>query len=132
MRYFRLIEDNPLRTPLGYGIAGARWNLNGTPVIYAANQSSLNFIELLSIKGPVVSSINWKLVSLEVSGEIPYVDPNELPEDWRERPCPMSTQELGSEWARSHSTLYLKVPSCRIPLSRYPDEHNLLINPLHP
>jgi hypothetical protein len=26
----------------------------------------------------------------------------------------------------------LKVPSCRIPLANYSQEHNLLINPLHP
>ena len=132
MKYYRLIEDIPSRTPLGYGAAGGRWNSNGTPLIYACNHSSLNFIELLSIKGPIVTSTKWKLVVLEVEGDIPYIDPKDLPSDWKTRPYPASTQDFGTQWAQSMATPYLIVPSSRIPLSSYPDEHNLLINPLHP
>lgn len=132
MKYFRLIEEVPDRTPLGYGTAGGRWNLNGTPMIYASNFSSITFMELLSIKGPIVTSTKWVLVMLEVLGDIPQLDSADLPSDWYRRPYPHSTQEFGTQWAQSMTTPYLKVPSCRIPLSSYPLEHNLLINPLHP
>lgn len=132
MRYFRLIEEAPDRTPLDYGTAGGRWNLRGTPMIYASNSSAITFMELLSIRGPVVTSIKWRLVILEVLGDIPQLDAADLASDWYQRPHPHSTQEFGTQWAQSMATPYLKVPSCRIPLSSYPDEHNLLINPLHP
>ena len=132
MRYYRLMEDIPDRTPLGYGRAGARWNFNGIPLIYACNHVSLNYLELLSIKGPVVTKSNWTLVTLEVSGEIHRLDPTGLPSDWKWKPYPRSTQEIGSQWAQKLLGYCLMVPSCRIALSSYPEEHNLLINPLHP
>lgn len=132
MKYFRLIEEAHKETLLGYGTSGARWNKDGTPLIYASNYSAINLIEFLSIKGPTVTECNWILVELNVLGDIPYLDSNDLPLDWDGRPYPKSTQDFGTEWAHGQSTPYLMVPSCRIPISRYPEEHNLLINPLHP
>lgn len=126
------MEDIPSRTPLGYGRAGARWNINGVPLIYACNRISLNYLELLAIKGSAVASTNWKLVTLEVSGSIPRFHTNSLPADWKRRPYPKSTQEFGSQWAQSMGSPYLIVPSCRVALTAYPEEHNLLINPIHP
>jgi RES domain-containing protein len=132
MRYFRLIEAVKGRSGLGYGLAPGRWNQAGTPLIYACNASSLNFLELLSIKGPVVTQSAWKLIVLEVSELIPSLDASQLPHDWKNRPHPSSTQEFGSAWAKALISPALKVPSCRIPLQNYPTEHNLLLNPLHP
>lgn len=126
------MENLPDRTPLGYGAAGARWNLNGVPLIYACNHVALNYLELLSIKGPSVAKCNWVLVTIEVLGDIPSLDPSTLPSNWRMRPYPTSTQQIGSQWAQRKTSPYLKIPSCRIPLAAYPQEHNLLINPLHP
>ena len=131
MVYFRLIEDLPERTPLGYGLAGGRWNSSGTPMIYACNCSSLNFLELLSIKGSTVTTSLWLLVQLEITGEIPLLSVDHLPNNWKDRPYPQSTQEFGTQWAKRQFSPVLKVPSCRIPVSRFPQEHNLLINPLH-
>ena len=79
MRYFRLIENLPGRDPLGFGMGPGRWNVNGTPVIYASSVSALNFLELLSIKGPIVTESSWKLVSLEVVGSIPELEVDDLP-----------------------------------------------------
>lgn len=131
MRYFRLIEALSGRSGLGYGMAPGRWNQFGTPMIYACSVSSLNFLELLSIKGPVVTQSSWKLISLEIDGEIPELDAGQLPTDWKNRPHPRSTQEFGTAWAKGMISPALKVPSCRIPIKSYPTEHNLLINPFH-
>ena len=131
MRYFRLIENLPGRDPLGYGLGQGRWNQFGTPMIYACAISSLNFLELLSIKGPVVTQSKWKLILIEVRGEIPELDVDFLPVDWKNRPYPRSTQEFGTAWAKGMISPILKIPSIRIPLMNYPTEHNLLINPLH-
>jgi RES domain-containing protein len=132
MRCFRLIEDLPGRSPLGYGMAPARWNLFGTPILYACSVSSLNFLELLSIKGAMVTQSKWKLVELEITGIIPELDASQLSPDWKNRPYHRSTQELGTAWAKGMISLGLKIPSCRIPLTSYPSECNLLINPFHP
>ena len=132
MRYFRLIENLPGRDPLGFGMGPGRWNVNGTPIIYACSVSALNFLELLSIKGPIVTESSWKMVSLEVVGHIPELEVDELPISWKNRPYPRTTQELGSIWAKRELSPYLKVPSCRIPLANFSQEHNLLINPMHP
>ena len=131
MIYFRLIEQLPGRTPLGYGMAGGRWNSLGTPMIYGCSCSALNFLELLSIKGSIVTASSWLLVMLEIIGEVPALSADGLPENWRIRPYPYATQQFGTQWAKDKLSPVLKVPSCRIPISRFPEEHNLLINPLH-
>lgn len=131
MRYFRLIEHLPGRDSLGYGMGPGRWNLYGTPMIYACSVSSLNFLEMLSIKGPIVTQSTWKLIIFEVEGKIPELDISALPDNWKNRPYPRATQEFGSAWAKSMLSPFLKIPSCRIPLGSFSLEHNLLINPLH-
>lgn len=131
MIYYRLMVDDPPYTPLGFGLASGRWNPSGVPLIYACKQTSLNFLELLCIKGSVVSQSKWSLVELDISGEIPYLSAQDLPHNWRERPYPVSTQKIGAIWVEQRISMALKIPSCRIPLSSYPDEHNLLINPFH-
>ncbi len=100
-------------------------------MIYACAMSSLNFLELLSIKGPVVTLSKWKLVILEIEGAIPELDADFLPSDWKNRPYPRSTQEFGTSWAKGMISPVLKIPSIRIPIKSFPKEHNLLINPLH-
>ncbi|WP_092899713.1 RES family NAD+ phosphorylase [Algoriphagus aquimarinus] len=131
MTYFRLIENLPGRSSLGFGLGAGRWNQYGTPIIYGCSISSLNFLELLSIKGAVVTESKWKFVVLEIQTPIPELDASQLPADWRNRPHPRSTQEFGTAWAKGMISPVLKIPSCRIPLNSYPAEHNLLINPLH-
>lgn len=132
MVYFRLIEDLPGRSALGFGLGAARWNSFGCPMIYTCSATALNFLELLAIKGSIVTQSKWKLISLKVEGEIQQLDSEYLSPDWTNRPYPSSTQEFGTQWAKSLMSPVLKIPSCRIPLQSYPHEHNLLINPLHP
>ncbi|WP_158858751.1 RES family NAD+ phosphorylase [Lunatibacter salilacus] len=132
MKAYRLIENIPGRSALGYGLGGGRWNQYGTPMIYCCNVSALNFLEMLSIKGMVVSQSNWSLITLEIQVELSYLEPSELPAEWRNRPYPISTQQIGTMWAKEMVSPVLKVPSCRIPLSKFSEEYNLLINPLHP
>lgn len=125
------MENLPGRESLGYGLGQGRWNQFGTPMIYACALSSLNFLELLSIKGPIVTQSKWKLSVLKVDREIPELDADFLPSNWKNRPYPRSTQEFGTAWAKRMISPILKIPSIRIPIKSYPQEHNLLINPLH-
>jgi len=132
VKYFRLINKIFASTPLGYGRAGGRWNFPGTPIIYASNVSAITFMELLAIKGPVVANGSWVLITIQINADAPHLMSEDLPPDWGRRPYPTSTQAFGTNWAQSMMSPFLKVPSCRIPLSSYSAEHNLLINPLHP
>ena len=132
MEYFRLYEKAPGRSPLGFGNAGGRWNVPGVPMIYACSYSALNFLEMLSIRGPVVTSVPWVLVVFELNEEPQYLSTSALPDLWNALPYGEGTVSLGSQWAVEGEMPFLQVPSAKLPLERYPEEHNLLINPLFP
>ncbi len=132
MVYYRIYESIEGRTSLGYGLSGGRWNHKGTPLIYAACSVALAMMELLCIKGPTISKSKWILASLEVPDKLPALDETNLPDGWNSRPSIGSTKNFGTSWALGQSSVALRIPSARIPLSSYPAEHNLLINPLHP
>ena len=132
MKYYRLFQDISARSALGFGPGGGRWNHKGTPMIYLANYSAIAINEILSIKGPIVVKSKWVLATFEISGSIDSILTKNLPKDCNARPAPKSTKDIGTIWAISMKTVSLKVPSARLNLSSYPDEHNLLVNPLHP
>lgn len=132
MLCYRLFEDIPQRSSLGFGPAGGRWNHSGTPIIYCASAIALVYLELYCIRGIQVSRSSWILATLQLPEVFPFLDMNDAPEDWNQRPVANSTRDLGTTWALSQESLCLAVPSARIPLDAYPREHNLLINPLHP
>lgn len=132
MEYFRLYEKVPGRSPLGFGNAGGRWNVPGVPMIYACRYSALNFLEMLSIRGPVVTSVPWVLVVFEFKEEPQHLSVSALPAHWNALPYGEGTVRIGSQWSEECEMPFLLVPSARLPLERYPDEHNVLINPLFP
>lgn len=132
MGYFRLYEKMVDRTPLGHGDTGARWNEKNTPMIYCSNSIALTMVEHFSISGYKVSETVFELAELEIKYDIPSIEPSDLPSEWNLRFHNRDTKEFGTTWCRNKEFLCLKVPSARIPLSAYPKEHNLLINPLHP
>jgi RES domain-containing protein len=131
MEYFRLYEKQAGRTPLGYGVGSGRWNEKKTPMIYASSSVALTMVEHFSISGYKVSNTKFELATLEIDYDIPYIEEKDLPTNWNLRFHKRDTQEFGTTWAGAKEFLCLKVPSARIPISIYPEEHNLLINPLH-
>ena len=131
MRYVRLIENPAGRSSLGFGFGAGRWNQYATPIIQGCSVSSLNFLELLSIKGAVDTQSKWKLVALVNQTPIPELELLYCLLIEETDHIPLSTPEFGTAWAKGRASPVLKVPSCRIPLSSYPSDPNLLINPLH-
>ena len=129
---YRLNEIRPDRSPIGFGDAAGRWNHRGIPMIYSSSSISLVYSEILAIRGPVVASIRWNLFTFQINVEAPRVEALDLPSNWAKRPYPKSIQTFGSNWAKSKVSLVLMVPSIRIPLSAFPKESNILINPMHP
>ncbi|KKK74620.1 hypothetical protein LCGC14_2881930, partial [marine sediment metagenome] len=72
------------------------------------------------------------LATLEVKEDVPFIEKIDLPKDWMVRPYPQSTRSFGAAWASQNTGFCVAVPSVRIPLFRFPEEHNILLNPLYP
>ena len=111
----------------GARVNGGRWNTSGTPMVYTAENASLALLEVLvHLKN---SSLLTSYVLCAVHFKDSFVkalDRSKLPKDWPRYPPPSELQRIGDEWARSGSSLVLKVPS-----SITKTESNYLINPLH-
>jgi len=59
--------------------------------------------------------------------EITRVAVRKLRKGWRSTPAPSALQEVGLDWIHEGRTAVLAVPSALVP-----DEHNYLLNPVHP
>ena len=115
----------------GARIGGARWNLPGTPVVYACSTISLCLLEFCVHFDPTAGDITQ--LGLEYRwADIPESSPRfetqqrDLPENWNQIPWPSSTQHLGSAWMRQRKYLAVSVPSVVVPMER-----NFLLNPAH-
>ena len=132
MRVWRLDRAgrNPLDGTGGLHVAG-RWNLKGTPIVYTSTHLSLAVLEKLVHVDPDLLPDNLVAIEIEVPegpGRIEDLDAHLLPTDWRDAPAPRSTQQIGSEWARTAGRAgALTVPSVVVPRER-----NILLNPAHP
>lgn len=60
------------------------------------------------------------------------LDKVSLTSNWDFLPHGNATQEFGRLWLTDRTFPFLKVPSARLHISFYPDEHNLLLNPMYP
>lgn len=132
MLVHRVMSREHQKNPWGFGPTAARWNPAGYPIIYTASHVSLCTTELMAIMGTRVRLFDWCHVIYRVAGSINYFPVDELPKDWNHRPHPTSTQEVGRAWLLDHKLPAMAVPSARLPLSAFPSEFNLLLNPLHP
>jgi RES domain-containing protein len=111
----------------GARLFGGRWNNPGVPLIYTASSQSLAALEILvHLEAPELLE---RYVMLGVGIEeslIADVDESRLPKNWKTRPAPPATRDIGDEWAASRASAVFRVPSVVVPLER-----NLLLNPLH-
>lgn len=103
-----------------------RWNPRGVRMVYTADSLALATLELavhLSGARVVYTAIEAELADAHVD-DLPA---RQLPRQWLDD---ASTQRAGEKWARSLSSLALRVPSALVdPRS---GERNILINPAHP
>lgn len=98
----------------GAKIYGGRWNLPGTPAIYAAASISASLLERLTVDPELLSSERFVLYSvMEIS--IPdqlvfHPSSNELPPNWNQIPATRASQEYGTSLLES-GILCFAVPS---------------------
>ena len=113
----------------GARLAGGRWNLPGTPVVYTSATLSLAVLELLVHVDVAMVPAELVTVLADVPDalRIEQVDIDRLPRGWHRYPAPEALAEIGTRWARELRTPILSVPSAIVP-----HERNYLLNPLHP
>ena len=134
MQLYRICPAHYLEDYSGLGASyrdGARWNVQGVPVIYFATSASLAMLELANyLPSPRLVPANYRLGIYGLSGRV-KVDTwsvEDLPEQWNEYPYPAATQQLGAAWLRSGQRVALRVPSAAVPDGL---EKCVVINPRH-
>lgn len=130
MDVFRITKSAYSQDLTGEGarIHGGRWNKKGVNMLYASEHESLAALEVL-VHTPIATSPgDLQLSVISIPDDVPFetLDSNTLPANWIQYPAPTALAERGTEWARSASSLILKVPSVIIR-----SEWNFLINPAH-
>ena len=98
-------------------------------MIYTATSLSLAALEMLVHFDNDLAPKDFISIAavLPAHCAVQIMDAKSLPGDWRSVPPSPKTQALGSEWVISQKSLVMKVPSVIIP-----EEHIVLLNPLHP
>jgi len=130
MFLYRISKSAHIRDLTGAGarLYGGRWNHRGVPLIYTSESRSLATVEYLVHLSLPETPSDLSMATLEVPDDIvpEELDPSSLPKNWRDSPAPLELADLGTEWARSRTSLLLRVPSAVVE-----HEHNILINPVH-
>ena len=111
----------------GAKLNGGRWNSRGVGMLYVTEFISLAVLEMLvhvQFKD-FATELCLLDISIPEAAEIKELKLNKLKQDWMKDYG--YTRFIGDEFIRTEKTLLMKVPSAVIT-----EEHNFLINPMHP
>lgn len=129
--YYRIVQARWAATAMngeGARLYGGRWNPPGLPGVYLAESRALAALEILVHAPREILQLEWRSIAVEVPDA--WMDSAELaalPKHWREQPTSTAAQHFGAAWLRA-----LEKPAIRLPSVIVPQEHALLVNPLHP
>jgi RES domain-containing protein len=131
-RIYRRRRRDAAFTGEGARIAGARWNLPGTPMVYTCSTISLCLLEFFVHFDPTaadINSLNLEYRWADIPEALPCLEvrENDLPRNWKEVPWAHQTQELGTKWMTEGEHVIVSIPSVIVPMER-----NFLLNPAHP
>jgi RES domain-containing protein len=126
---FRIGDPNgqyPIFDATGSTIAPGRWNMAGSPMIYASEHYSTALIEKLA-HGSGALPPNQHFITISVPRGLTYevFSPASMP-GWDNVPATVS-KGFGEAWQLERRSLVLIVPSVVARIER-----NVLINPAHP
>lgn len=130
MLLYRIAKTGYVRDLTGFGakLYGGRWNHRGSAIIYTSETRALATIEYLVHVSMANMPRDLSMAVLEVPDALASerIQTATLPNNWRDFPAPPELADLGTRWAESERSLLLIVPSAVVP-----EEHNVLLNPLH-
>lgn len=111
----------------GAKLLGGRWNSRGMPILYTSGHISLALLEMLVNTQFKDYIIPLDLLSIQLPENIEFAEINfkKLKTDWVKDF--EYTRFIGDEFLKDKQSLLLKIPSAVIH-----EEHNFLVNPLHP
>jgi len=117
---------------VGARVEGARWNLPGTPVVYAASTLGLALLEFLVHFDPSkmeVARLELETRTADIPSEIAVFEvlARRLPRQWNAVPWSRVSQTFGTRLLHQSQYAAIAVPSVVVP-----SERNYLLNPLHP
>jgi RES domain-containing protein len=131
MLAFRLVKARQTKTAFsgeGARLAGGRWNLPGTVLVYLSESLALAALETFVHLERDDYALKFASIRVEIPDElIAQFDRELLPSDWRREPPPESAQQIGTRWAKEAGSCCLRLPSVLIPA-----EFNYLLHPAHP
>lgn len=131
MLVYRIAKTDYVRdlTGIGAKLYGGRWNHRGTAIIYTSETRALATIEYLVhvSMANVPKGLSMSVLEVPDDPAAETISAESLPKNWRDFPAPPDLADLGTQWAQSRRSLLLAVPSAVVT-----QEHNILINPLHP
>jgi RES domain-containing protein len=103
--------------------AAGRWHHAGRPIVYLAETPAAALLEVCVHTS--ASDVPPEFTLLKVEGpdiEVPSINVDALPEDWRTRLS--VTRDLGTAWLEKNESVLLRVPSAIVP-----ETMNYLFNP---
>ena len=122
---YRVVDDDQKDKPFGAGTpGGGRWTSEGTPAVYASQSPATALLEFLAhSEGRPAGH------AFLASARIPRdrITPvTSYPAGWNERPYRDEVRRIGDEWANSHQSFALQVPSALCE-----EACNVILNPAH-
>jgi RES domain-containing protein len=129
LQAFRIARAKfPLFDGTGAAIAGARWNVKGQRVIYAAESYATAILEILVHSNIARMPRGFAFIEIQIPNEIDIeeITESDLPE-WDASDC-VASQSFGSRWYSEMRSPVLVVPS----LAASGRQRNILINQDHP
>lgn len=125
MTIYRVVNEGQVAKPFGPGsTAGGRWTSDGTPAVYASHSPATALLEFLAHSEGAPAERAF-LASARIPRD--RITPvTSYPAGWNERPYRDEVRRIGDDWAKSHRSLALQVPSALC------DEAcNVILNPEH-
>ncbi|MBA2498368.1 MAG: RES family NAD+ phosphorylase [Chitinophagaceae bacterium] len=131
MEVYRITQEKYADDLSGNGarLFGGRWNSEDFFMIYSASSRSLALLEILAhAPAKILQEKTYLLITLKVPVTIAplQIEVSKLPIGWDAPDIRLFTQKTGDKFLMEQNNLLLSVPSVIMP-----EEHNLLINPLH-
>ena len=114
----------------GSRLFGGRWNSEGFYALYTSANRSLALLETLAhVQAKFFRNKKYILATVLIPDKpsIKILRQKDLPTNWDALDIFQTTQKIGDHFLEEQKNLILQVPSVLMP-----EEHNYVINPLHP
>jgi RES domain-containing protein len=130
---YRILKEPYWYDPLsvvGAELSGGRWNPPGLGILYTATSPALALLEtLVHLPGVSYAQLpRLRVFTLQIpDGEVRWIYPHLLPDEWAEPTALPLTQTIFNEWLQNPADLGIGVPSAVMDIS-----YNVLLHPRHP